>query len=332
MDQKKTLIYSVGGLLIGVLAWLLASSFWLPNAEPKTDAIETLSQKPSLIELTSPPIKNKSEVAVVASEGNETWVWDSKLYDEEWCNYNELMPAERQLGNTIYLNYMESLGYFLASSQSGAYLPDETVRIDYEDYKTYGKSVLESLAKGGDMRALQSLFEHPGISLPKRYWSAKESAILGGTLLPTNYGAAMITAAFLDTLESDDMVTNNSDYLDGLAWGYFSSLRGDFNGWENALSLFEKLGTRNFEGAALSEDNLKYIRQKALQYHKEILKERKERGLGDFDEKPKSAIAFDDLYLAQSFMKYGIEDRWPPELVPKTDCFGLIRTWAEKNQ
>ena len=71
---------------------------------------------------------------------------------------------------------------------------------------------------------------------------------------------------------------------------------------------------------------------KALQYHKEILKERKERGLGDFDEKPKSAIAFDDLYLAQSFMKYGIEDRWPPELVPKTDCFGLIRTWVEKNQ
>jgi hypothetical protein len=31
-------------------------------------------------------------------------------------------------------------------------------------------------------------------------------------------------------------------------------------------------------------------------------------------------------------MKYGIEDRWPPELVPKTDCFGLIRTWVEKNQ
>ena len=262
---------------------------------------------------------------------DDIWTLGTKAYDDDWCNYYELLPSELVFAETTFHSYLNSLGHFVLdpTNLSGANLEKVQVAWGLEDYASLSRSSMKSLAESGDLKAMHSLYAREDATVSDKQWAAREAAISGATVLPKTWGNDLMSQAHHRAIESKFQIENIEEYLDGLAWTYFSIMRGEIFGWKEALTVFTAFNSDAFNDRHLSEEELTYIRRKGKDLYYEIARERRKRNLGDFEPMPKSAVAIYNLELAASiYANKGQSPMIPEELLPTGECWELTNTWV----
>ena len=262
---------------------------------------------------------------------DDIWTLGTKAYDDDWCNYYELLPSELVFAETTFHSYLNSLGHFVLdpTNLSGVNLEKVQVAWGLEDYASLSRSSMKSLAEGGDLKAMHSLYAREDATVSDKQWAAREAAISGATVLPKTWGNDLMSQAHHRAIESKFQIENIEEYLDGLAWTYFSIMRGEIFGWKEALTVFTAFNSDAFNDRHLSEEELTYIRRKGKDLYYEIARERRKRNLGDFEPMPKSAVAIYNLELAASiYANKGQSPMIPEELLPTGECWELTNTWV----
>ena len=264
---------------------------------------------------------------------DDIWTLGTKAYDDDWCNYYELLPSEMVLAINDFRSYKKSLGYFTideADFSPGIARPNVPPHAwGLEDYASLSRSSMKSLAESGDLKAMHSLYAREDATVSDKQWAAREAAISGATVLPKTWGNDLMSQALHRAIESKFQIENIEEYLDGLAWTYFSIMRGEIFGWKEALTVFTAFNSDAFNDRHLSEEELTYIRRKGKDLYYEIARERRKRNLGDFEPMPKSAVAIYNLELAASiYANKGQSPMIPEELLPTGECWELTNTWV----
>ena len=309
---------------------------------------ENRSVKPEVTE-TGPPIQLPSpglpragkviisgkpvDIPASLARFDDIWTLGTKAYDDDWCNYYELLPSELVFAETTFHSYLNSLGHFVLdpTNLSGVNLEKVQVAWGLEDYASLSRSSMKSLAESGDLKAMHSLYAREDATISDKQWAAREAAISGATVLPKTWGNDLMSQALHRAIESKFQIENIEEYLDGLAWTYFSIMRGEIFGWKEALTLFTAFNSDAFNDRHLSEEELTYIRRKGKDLYYEIARERRKRNLGDFEPMPKSAVAIYNLELAASiYANKGQSPMIPEELLPTGECWELTNTWAKE--
>jgi hypothetical protein len=242
-----------------------------------------------------------------------------------------LLPSELVFAETTFHSYLNSLGHFVLdpTNLSGVNLEKVQVAWGLEDYASLSRSSMKSLAESGDLKAMHSLYAREDATISDKQWAAREAAISGATVLPKTWGNDLMSQAHHRAIESKFQIENIEEYLDGLAWTYFSIMRGEIFGWKEALTLFTAFNSDAFNDRHLSEEELTYIRRKGKDLYYEIARERRKRNLGDFEPMPKSAVAIYNLELAASiYANKGQSPMIPEELLPTGECWELTNTWV----
>ena len=261
---------------------------------------------------------------------DDIWTLGTKAYDDDWCNYYELLPSELVFAETTFHSYLNSLGHFVLdpTNLSGVNLEKVQVAWGLEDYASLSRSSMKSLAEGGDLKAMHSLYAREDATVSDKQWAAREAAISGATALPKTWGTDLMYQAHHRAYESKFQIENIEEYLDGLAWTYFSIMRGEIFGWKEALTVFTAFNSDAFNDRHLSEKELTYVRRKGKDLYYEIVRERRKRNLGDFEPMPKSAVAFYNMELAETIYVDKGESPIPEELLPTGECWELTNTWV----
>ena len=306
---------------------------------------ENRSVKPEVTE-TGPPIQLPSpglpragkviisgkpvDIPASLARFDDIWTLGTKAYDDDWCNYYELLPSELVFAETTFHSYLNSLGHFVLdpTNLSGVNLEKVQVAWGLEDYASLSRSSMKSLAEGGDLKAMHSLYAREDATVSDKQWAAREAAISGATALPKTWGTDLMYQAHHRAYESKFQIENIEEYLDGLAWTYFSIMRGEIFGWKEALTVFTAFNSDAFNDRHLSEKELTYVRRKGKDLYYEIVRERRKRNLGDFEPMPKSAVAFYNMELAETIYVDKGESPIPEELLPTGECWELTNTWV----
>lgn len=162
------------------------------------------------------------------------------------------------------------------------------------EYLSYNQDTLEKLALGGDIRAMQMLakmymdrehFEQYGfVAAKKQYWNA---AVHGST-------EALIVLATLERTLVYDLATDEAEKkaqaLEVLAIYKAVELRGDLWSPSNQVPVFKEMNH-----ISISEIEQATINQRAQQIYSDLQQQRKEVGLGDFDNSiPESVKKFSE--------------------------------------
>jgi len=279
----------------------------------------------------SPEVKKnlKDKLPINNQVIEDEWAWETKNFEDDWCHLDELNDAGIDQFEKIIREHQYKQGYFPAGINPMA--PSDFVAVDFEDYRSYDIKTLKDLGKEGDLRALTSLFDKKEATSDEKYWAGRTASIYGGTYLPMMLSNQVLVDAFVETLNSEFQADNKSKYIDGLAWAYFSAMRGDLNSWNETMIHFEKFGRVHFSTGRLENEDLEVVKLKAHEYYQSVITERKKRNLGEFEKlPPKVATALASEILAEDLAR-GYSDLWPKELIPKdNDCFNRVVSWVRE--
>lgn len=152
---------------------------------------------------------------------------------------------------------------------------------DLEAYRRYGVETLEELAAGGDMKAMMVLSElyvtEPYVvdyGLEAALSMLRQAAVHGSSEALGRY------ASGYRSLYSQDIGTQSMrpQLLESLAWQQVADLRGDALPNSTVKIVIKAAGV---EEPTLAEKD--WIQERAKEIYNELLSERLDRGLGDFD-------------------------------------------------
>jgi len=276
------------------------------------------------------PIKDKTPVKDQVLN-KDAWAWETKSYEDDWCHIDELNEEGVLQLEKVAREHQYKQGYFHTDAVMNPVVGSDLIAVDFEDYRGYNKKTLKDLGEEGDLRALTALFDKQDATSDEKYWAGYTAAVYGGTYLPDMLGSKLFTEAFVETVNSNFLADNKSKYIDGLAWSYFSAMRGDLGAWRESMVHFEKFGRVHFPTGRLENEDLEVVKLKAHEYYQSVIAERKKRNLGDFNKlPPKVASAMASAMLAED-LAMGYSDLWPEEFIPKdNDCFNRVVTWLQE--
>ncbi len=152
---------------------------------------------------------------------------------------------------------------------------------DLEAYRRYGVETLEELAAGGDMKAMIVLSElyvtEPHVvdhGLEAALRMLRQAAVHGSSEALGRY------ASGYRSLHSQDLDAQSMrpQFLESLAWQQVAGLRGDALPSSTVEIVIKAAGV---EEPTLAEKD--WIQERAEEIYNELLSERLDRGLGDFD-------------------------------------------------
>ena len=321
-------IFIVAGFIILAVFGLLNCEGQKTQPELSASFVTPEAKKPpKKAKKMSPAVKDGTPIKAVSED---TWVWETKSYEDDWCHIDELDAEGMAKADKIIREHLYKQGYFFANAIMDPVVVSDLIAVDFEDYRGYDKETLTDLGKEGDLRALTALFDKKDATDDEKYWAGYTAAIYGGTYLPDMLGNKLIADAFVETLNTKFLADNKSKYIDGLAWSYFSAMRGDLIGWQQTMIDFEKFGRVHFPTGTLENEDMERVRQKAQEYYQAIIAEREKRNLGAFDKLPPNVATVLTSEMLAEDVAMGNSDLWPEEFIPKDNkCFNRVVAWIE---
>lgn len=270
-------------------------------------------------------VRSGDEEQIIAShEPDEPNIlWNSKEYTENWCFTQELNESGQATLSRLQNDYNLTRGY----PEDGSLLVTSPPTPTITGYESYEIDVLKKLGIAGDLIALWTLAHHPEASETDKQWAAYESFVLGGSALlyfhviSVTHDASM---ALIGTNDAETIAASKEKYLNGIAWGQFSALRGDFHGLTTASDILKNLHTMPWLKAKLSltEEDIASTEQIANQFLLEINNERRRRGMSDLvNDAPKHLESMFNDYYAR-LLANGENSSWAASMPPgESRCF-----------
>ena len=320
-------IFIVAGFIILAVFGLLNCEGQKTQPELSASFATPEAKKSPKAKKMSPAVKDETPIKAVSED---VWAWETKSYEDDWCHIDELDAEGMAKADKIIREHLYKQGYFFANAIMDPVVVSDLIAVDFEDYRGYTIKTLTDLGKEGDLRALTALFDKKDATDDEKYWAGYTAAIYGGTYLPDMLGNKLIADAFVETLNTKFLADNKSKYIDGLAWSYFSAMRGDLIGWQQTMIDFEKFGRVHFPTGTLENEDMERVRQKAQEYYQAIIAEREKRNLGAFDKLPPNVATVLTSEMLAEDVAMGNSDLWPEEFIPKDNkCFNRVVAWIE---
>lgn len=270
-------------------------------------------------------VRSGDEEQIIASHDRyePSMLPNSKEYTDNWCFTQELNESGQATLSRLQSDFNLTRGYPENSSVLITSPPTPTITV----YGSYETDVLKKLGAAGDLIALWTLVHHPETSQTDKQWAAYESFVLGGSAILSSHVLSVThdaSMALIGTNDAETIATSKEKYLNGLAWGQFSALRGDFHGLTMASDILKDLHTKPWLKAKLSltEEDIASTEKIANQFLLEINNERRRRGMSDLvNDAPKHLKSMYNYYYA-SLLANGENSAWAASMSPgESRCF-----------